>query len=231
MLVFPRFIAVLATVVLLTGSILSGCSWLTPAGTDVPGDEPADETSLTASQIKKLAKRVEAMEKLESRLESQELRIASLVARMDRLETSTRDSAWIPGKSESESAPSYTEPMTLYQDARHQLMEKRFVQAATLFETYVATYPDSEFADNAVYWLGECYYSQGNFSKAIETFKSLVRLYPKGSKVPDALLKTAYAYLSLDEKDRAHHYLKILVKTYPFTPAGEKAEEKLKSFQ
>jgi len=49
--------------------------------------------------------------------------------------------------------------------------------------------------------------------------------------VPDALLKTAYAYLSLDDADRAHHYLKKVVKQYPFTPAGEKAEQKLKAFQ
>ena len=83
----------------------------------------------------------------------------------------------------------------------------------------------------ALYWLGECSYSLEEFPKAIQTFKELVDRYPKRGKVPDALLKTAYAYLSLDDSDRAHHYLKLVVKRYPFTPAGEKAEQKLKAFQ
>ena len=68
------------------------------------------------------------------------------------------------------------------------------------------------------------------YQKAITIFKDLVTKYPKSGKVPGALLKTGYAYLSLDNPNRAHHYLKTVLIKYPFSPAAEKAEEKLKSF-
>ncbi len=69
------------------------------------------------------------------------------------------------------------------------------------------------------------------YKKAIIIFKDLVAKYPKSGKVPGALLKTGYAYLSLDDSNRAHHYLKQVLRKYPFSPAAEKAEEKLKSFE
>ena len=123
------------------------------------------------------------------------------------------------------------DPALIYKTARGLLLEENFKEAAKLFKNFVTQHPDAALADNALYWLGECSYSLGEFPQAIETFKELVDRYPKRAKVPDALLKTAYAYLSLDDSDRAHHYLKLVVKRYPFTPAGEKAEQKLKAFQ
>lgn len=130
-----------------------------------------------------------------------------------------------------EPQPVYTNPILLYNRARSLFLEENFQGAAGLFKEYVKQFPDSELADNALYWLGECHYSQGEYQAAIKTFKDVATLYPRRGKVPDALLKTAYAYLILDDSDRAHHYLKLVVKGYPSTQEGEKAEQKLKAFQ
>lgn len=125
----------------------------------------------------------------------------------------------------------YTEPSQLYQKARDLLLEGDLPNAAQLFETFVAQHPNHSLADNAMYWLGECHYSSGQYTKAVIVFKDLVKVYPKAEKVPDALLKTGYAYLSLDDINRAHHYLKSVLTKYPFSPAAEKAQEKLKQFE
>ncbi|MCP4718853.1 MAG: tetratricopeptide repeat protein, partial [Desulfobacteraceae bacterium] len=92
-------------------------------------------------------------------------------------------------------------------------------------------HPKHNLADNAMYWLGECHYSSGQYAKAVAVFKDLVKAYPKAEKVPDAILKTGYSYLSLDDINRAHHYLKLVLTKYPFSPAAEKAQEKLKEFE
>ncbi len=125
----------------------------------------------------------------------------------------------------------YTEPSQLYKKARGLLLEGDLVNAAQLFETFIVQHPNHSLSDNAMYWLGECHYSSGQYKKAIGVFKELVKAYPKAEKVPDALLKTGYAYISLDDVNRAHHYLKSVITKYPFSPAAEKAQEKLKEFE
>ncbi|MCF6246582.1 MAG: tol-pal system protein YbgF [Desulfobacula sp.] len=124
----------------------------------------------------------------------------------------------------------YKDPESLYKKARHLLLEGNYTDAAKHFSAFINYHQNHNLADNAVYWLGECYYSQGNFQQAIFVFKNLVKKYPKSEKVPDALLKTGYSYLSLDDSNRAHHYLKQVLKRYPFSPASEKAQIKLGEF-
>ena len=119
----------------------------------------------------------------------------------------------------------------IYTKARALLLENSPEKAEPLFKSLYQNHPKHTLAVNALYWAGECRYSLHDYEGAITLFKRLMEEYPKGIKVPDAMLKTAYAYLSLDDPNRAHHYLKSLVKTYPFSPAGEKAAEKLKAYQ
>jgi tol-pal system protein YbgF len=125
----------------------------------------------------------------------------------------------------------YTEPILLYKEGRSLLLKEDFDNAIKLFSEFLKKYPHNDLADNALYWIGECYYAVADFDKAIVTFKKVVDKYPRGMKVPDALLKTAYSYFSLKDKNRAHHYLKLVVEKYPFSEASEKAQIKLKTFQ
>lgn len=119
----------------------------------------------------------------------------------------------------------------LYTKARNVLIEGDYKKAADLFSEFIKKYPNDSLADNAVYWLGECYYSLADYKQAISIFKSLDIQYPKSEKIPDALLKTGYSYLSMDDTNRAHHYLTQVLKKYPFSSAAEKAQEKLRSFK
>ncbi len=125
----------------------------------------------------------------------------------------------------------FTKPSVLYKKARNLLVEENYTDAAALFKQFIKDYPQNSLADNAVYWLGECHYSSGDYKKAILVFQDLETKYPKSEKIPDAILKLGFSYLSLDDSNRAHHYLKKVLKKYPFSPAAEKAQEKLRSFE
>jgi tol-pal system protein YbgF len=131
-------------------------------------------------------------------------------------------------KFESKLADTASEP--LYQKARNLMLEGDYNNASALFTELIKKHPTDSLADNAMYWLGECHYSSAEFKTAIDVFKDLEKKYPKSEKVPDSLLKIGYAYLSLDDSNRAHHYLKLVLKKYPFSPAAEKAQDKLKEF-
>ncbi|MFH2092870.1 MAG: tol-pal system protein YbgF [Pseudomonadota bacterium] len=125
----------------------------------------------------------------------------------------------------------YTTPAELYKQARNLLLEEDYENAATLFEKFIATWPKDSLADNAFYWMAECHYSMGDYKKAILLFMDLEQQYPTSEKVPDAILKAGYSYLSLDDTNRAHHFLTKVLKKYPFSPAAEKAQEKLGEFK
>ena len=139
-----------------------------------------------------------------------------------------------PAKPDQPAPPAQTKelsPVKLYKKGRALLLERNIPMAQTLFSDFVKKFPDHELADNALYWLGECSYTTGDYEKAAKIFKTLVQTYPKGQKVPDALLKTGYSYMSIDDVSQANHYFKKVITRYPFSPAADKAQQKLSQTQ
>jgi len=213
--------AFLGASLLFAGVMLASCSMV--AKEPKPDGAVKKETQ-QLNEIKTL------LGTIQKDLEAQKLSLEAVEKRVNLLDGQGKADLLLPDP-EEESTISCTEPALLYSKARDKLFEEKFNEAGELFKAFVIQHPDNRLANNALYWLGECKYSQKEFSKAIGIFNELVNRYPRGEKVPDALLKTAYAYLKLHNTERAHDYLKLVVKRYPFTPAGEKAEQKLKSFQ
>lgn len=119
----------------------------------------------------------------------------------------------------------------LYGKALKTFRNNEFKAAEKLFDAFLKQYPNDPLADNALYWSGECHYSQKNFADAVLKFKDVVNRFPQGSKVPDALLKIGFAYYSMGDKEQAKNFLKKVVTSYPFSAAGVKAEEKLIELQ
>ena len=102
-----------------------------------------------------------------------------------------------------------------------------YKQAVTAFESFIKTYPESEYAGNARYWIGECYYTQRDFKPALESFRRVISDYPKGNKVPDAMLKLGLTQISLNDQAGARETFKSLVEKYPKSQAAAKAKERL----
>lgn len=118
-----------------------------------------------------------------------------------------------------------------YRQAMDAFRKGDYQSAVPLFEAFVDDFPESDLADNALYWTGECKYSNKEFSEAIQKFQQVVEEYPSGSKVPDALLKIGFSFISLGDRESAVAYLKKVVAQYPFSSAGDKAEERLKTLR
>jgi len=103
----------------------------------------------------------------------------------------------------------------------------RYHEAITAFASFIAAYPESEYAANAQYWIGECHYTQKEYQKALEAFNAVLLRYPKGKKVPDAMLKVAFSQMSLNDQPSARATLQKLIDTYPKSPAAAKARERM----
>jgi tol-pal system protein YbgF len=128
-----------------------------------------------------------------------------------------------------EAAPADKEsaPQDAYMHAFGFFSANNYAGAIEAFRAFVKNYPASEYAGNALYWMGECYYTQKDYAKAMESFSSVVSNYPKGNKVPDAMLKIGYSLISMNEIAKAKAALQSLVEKYPKSQASVKARERL----
>ena len=106
--------------------------------------------------------------------------------------------------------------------------EANYPIALKEFEAFLSAYPQSEYADNAQYWIGECYYQQGDYERAILEYDKVIKQYPKGDKVPSALLKEGFAFLDLGDRVNAKLLFNKVMKQYPRSPQAEIAAKKLK---
>lgn len=102
-----------------------------------------------------------------------------------------------------------------------------FIGAIEAFEAFLASAPQSDYAANATYWIGECHYTLSDLPKSLIFFQKVVDSYPKSAKAPDALLKLGYTQSAMKERDKAMKTFEYLVKTYPSSPAAAKARERL----
>ena len=51
----------------------------------------------------------------------------------------------------------------------------------------------TDAADDAQWYIGECYYQDGKFTEAIDAYNRVITNYPKGDRVPDAYYKRGMA--------------------------------------
>jgi tol-pal system protein YbgF len=100
-----------------------------------------------------------------------------------------------------------------------------FPGAIEAFDSFLNNNPQSEYAANALYWIGECYYSLSDFPKAKEYFLKVAENYPKSSKAPDALLKFGYTLAA--QKEKASDVFERIITLYPSSPAAVKARDRL----
>lgn len=118
-----------------------------------------------------------------------------------------------------------------YQAAFELVKEERYDLAVKAFREFLASFPDSELADNAQYWLGESHYAAKNYQQALQDFGLVLSQHPSSRKVPDALLKMGYCNYNLKRWDEARQTLTRVQSDYPETTAARLAGEYLKRME
>jgi len=96
------------------------------------------------------------------------------------------------------------------------------------FKMYREQFPESPLADNSLYWIGECYFSQKKYERAIEQFNELILNYPRGDKIPAAYLKKGFSFMELGKKEEALSVFKLLISKYPLEEETKIAQQKIK---
>ena len=84
-----------------------------------------------------------------------------------------------------------------YVQAFEALKSRNYAASIAGFKQYLATYPTSDLADNAQYWLGEAYYVTRDYDNAAVAFRAVGERWPNSRKAPDALLKLGFTQFEL----------------------------------
>jgi len=96
-----------------------------------------------------------------------------------------------------------------------------------LFSKFLQTYPASDYADDATYWLADCYFKQGNFSAAVLRFDDVARQYPSGDKAADALYRQGEALLRMGHGTAAGNAFEKVLRDYPTSARAPEAKRQL----
>lgn len=95
------------------------------------------------------------------------------------------------------------------------------------FTKFLQSYPASDYADDATYWLADCYFKQGNFSAAVLRFDDVARQYPSGNRAADALYRQGEALLRMGHGKAAGNAFQKVLRDYPNSARAPEAKKQL----
>jgi tol-pal system protein YbgF len=97
------------------------------------------------------------------------------------------------------------------------------------FRKFLQSFPASAYADDAAYWMADCYFKQSDFKTAILRFDDVVTRYPSGNKAADALYRQGEALLRLGPgyAKAAGKAFERVIKEYPDSERVPEARRQL----
>ena len=179
------------------------------------------------SQIQALS---ESLEEAKARLAKLSDQVTQTQNIIQTLNTPPAGESPAPGTTPGSPA-SVPDPETLYKSGLSYLSGGQYDLANQAFQDFLKNYGDSELASNAQFYIGESYYVQKNFARAIEEYNRCLERYPSGNKLAAAQLKKGYALQELGQKTAAERELRSLIQRYPNSHEADLAEQRLKKLR
>ncbi|MDY6972428.1 MAG: tol-pal system protein YbgF, partial [Thermodesulfobacteriota bacterium] len=134
----------------------------------------------------------------------------------------------IPGAAEKAVSPDrefYESTLAMYREGRYE-------EAISDLRSLIKQHPDSALADNAQFWIGECYMSLKQYERAILAYQKVIHSRAKAnSKVPNAMLRQGRAFFKKGDKTSSRLLLKKIIKKYPGSGEAKIAKKWLKAME
>lgn len=189
------------------------------------------EMSVQLKELKEQVARQAAAEKAATaEIAALQEKVTVLGHRLDRneAEAMTRSTARIELVNEEPDGENREEKVqAAYMRAFGLFSADNYDAAAEAFAAFISSYPESEDAANARYWLGECHFAAGRFKQAIESFAKVLDTKPSPKRGAEAMLKTGLSWYGLNDREKGDATLRSLVEKYPGSEAAARASEKL----
>lgn len=181
-------------------------------------------SSVSAAKIEELENRLSLLVEAYKDLHAQIKAIETMSLRVTQKTKKGPEPTFSPASAVSlVSSPEYD----LYQQALQIFNKRQYEEAIALFNNLLKHYPDGQYAANANYWIGECYYAINDFASAINAFKKVLT-FKHNQKGDDAQNKIALCLLKMGRSLEAKAEFKKLVERYPASEFVPRAKQYLK---
>lgn len=175
-----------------------------------------------------IAKQAAAEQEAQVRHDALQRRLTMVSQRLEQLDTTAKPPATIElVNDEAGIAGREASVQSEYMKAFGLFSVDNYTAAIDAFSAFIAHYPESEYAANARYWLGECYFSTGRYREAVDTFTKVLDMKPSARRAAEAQLKIGLAWEKLDEPARSSAALQAVVDSYPESEAAMQARQQL----
>ncbi|WP_286266727.1 tol-pal system protein YbgF [Thalassotalea atypica] len=111
------------------------------------------------------------------------------------------------------------------------LKEKQYDKAIPEFRAFNEKFPNSTYAANAHYWLGQLLFNKNALDEAGTEFNIVVEQYKDSNKRPDAMLKLGLVAQKQGQKGKAVAIYQQLISEYPSSTPAQLAQPRLSSLQ
>jgi TolA-binding protein len=71
-----------------------------------------------------------------------------------------------------------------FEKAVERIRQLRYEDAIAELEKVITLVPESKIANDAHYWIGQAYFSSGQYDAALTTFEKLIDEYPESAIIP-----------------------------------------------
>jgi tol-pal system protein YbgF len=107
------------------------------------------------------------------------------------------------------------------------LKDKKYDQAIVEFQRFNQQFPQSSYAANVHYWLGQLLFTKNELKQAQQEFQLVVEKYQQSTKRADAMLKLAIIAHKLDNIGEAKRLYQQVISNYPNTSSAQLASSRL----
>jgi len=111
------------------------------------------------------------------------------------------------------------------------LKERRYEEAIPEFRAFNLKYPNSAYAANAHYWLGQLLFNKNDLETAKKEFEIVYNQYQDSPKRSDSILKLAIVEQKLNNISAAKVLLQEVITQYPTSSAAKLAKPRLENLQ
>ncbi|WP_339892260.1 tol-pal system protein YbgF [uncultured Alteromonas sp.] len=109
------------------------------------------------------------------------------------------------------------------------LKSREYDKAIPAFQSFIDRFPNSEYAPNSHYWLGQLLFNKQMWDEATEQFNIVSTRFTDSGKRPDALLKLGVIAERRGDVATAKKLFEQVINEYPSSSAKRLAESRLNS--
>lgn len=164
---------------------------------------------------------------LNDSLDEVKARLAKVASQLDQMAASGQNITQPTNQQPAQAMP----PEALYNNALRDYNSGKLDLASQEFADYLRSYPNTDLAGNAQYYMADVEYRQANYAAAVKDFDKVLENYPSGNKTPAAQLRKGQALIQLGQRDAAVKEFNSLIQRYPRSLEAATAREQLRKLK